>query len=281
MSWTWISPDACSRGRSICVTSPVTTTFEPKPSRVRNICICSGLVFCASSRMMNESFSVRPRMNASGATSIVPFSMYDVSRSGVEHVVERVEQRPQVRVDLGEHVAGQEAEPLAGLDRGAREDDPPDLAVGERRDGERHREVRLAGAGGADREGDRVLADRVDVALLVDRLRRDLLAAVAPDDVVEDLAEVLGLVERGEHRVDRARADLVAALDELDELVDTARASRHVGLVALDASAGCRAGGSCSGAARGARRARRRRRRRARPRRRSEHRENFLHSVSV
>ena len=75
MSRTWISPDACSRGRSICVTSPVTTTFEPKPSRVRNICICSGVVFCASSRMMNESLSVRPRMNASGATSIVPRSM--------------------------------------------------------------------------------------------------------------------------------------------------------------------------------------------------------------
>ena len=64
------------------------------------------------------------------------------------------------------------------------------------------------------------LADRVDVALLVHRLRRDLLAAVAPDDVLEDLAHVLGLVERGEHRVDRVGADLVAALDELDELVD-------------------------------------------------------------
>src|SRR5207253_3113040 len=76
MSCTWISPEACSRGRSICVTSPVTTTFEPKPSRVRNICICSGDVFCASSRMMNESFSVRPRMNASGATSTVPLSRY-------------------------------------------------------------------------------------------------------------------------------------------------------------------------------------------------------------
>ena len=75
MSWTVISPDAWCGGRSICVTSPVTTTFEPNPSRVRNICICSGLVFCASSRMMNESFSVRPRMNASGATSIAPFSM--------------------------------------------------------------------------------------------------------------------------------------------------------------------------------------------------------------
>ena len=63
-------------------------------------------------------------------------------------------------------------------------------------------------------------ADRVDVALLVHGLRRDVLAAVAPDDVVEDLAHVLGLVERGEHRADGVRPDLVAALDELDELVD-------------------------------------------------------------
>ena len=75
MSRTWISPDACSRGRSTCVTSPVTTIFEPKPSRVRNICICSGDVFCASSRMTKLSLSVRPRMKASGATSIVPRSM--------------------------------------------------------------------------------------------------------------------------------------------------------------------------------------------------------------
>src|SRR4051794_9593483 len=82
MSCTWISPERCSRGRAIWVMSPVTTTFEPNPRRVRNICICSGEVFCASSRMMNESFSVRPRMKASGATSIVPRSMYAVSFSG-------------------------------------------------------------------------------------------------------------------------------------------------------------------------------------------------------
>ena len=50
--------------------SPVTTICEPKPSRVRNIFICSGVVFCASSRITNESFSVRPRMNASGAISL-------------------------------------------------------------------------------------------------------------------------------------------------------------------------------------------------------------------
>jgi len=68
-------PERLPPGRSICVTSPVTTIREPKPSRVRNIFICSGDVFCASSRMMNESLRVRPRMNASGATSISPLSM--------------------------------------------------------------------------------------------------------------------------------------------------------------------------------------------------------------
>ena len=62
--------------------SPVTTIFELKPSRVRNIFICSGVVFWASSRMMKLSFSVRPRMNASGATSITPRSRCWVTRSG-------------------------------------------------------------------------------------------------------------------------------------------------------------------------------------------------------
>ncbi len=56
--------------------SPVTTIFEPNPMRVRNIFICSGVVFWASSRMMNASSSVRPLMYASGATSITPRSMY-------------------------------------------------------------------------------------------------------------------------------------------------------------------------------------------------------------
>ena len=41
-----------------------------------------------------------------------------------------------------------------------------------------------------------------------------------PDDVVEDLADVLRLVERADDRIDGARADLLPALDELDELLD-------------------------------------------------------------
>ena len=69
------------RGRSSWVTSPVTTIFEPKPRRVRNIFICSGVVFCASSRMMKLSFRVRPRMNASGAISMTPLSTSCVARS--------------------------------------------------------------------------------------------------------------------------------------------------------------------------------------------------------
>ena len=61
-------------GKSIWVMSPVIAAREPKPRRVRNIFICSRVVFCASSRMMNASFSVLPRMKASGATSIMPVS---------------------------------------------------------------------------------------------------------------------------------------------------------------------------------------------------------------
>ena len=70
---------------------------------------------------------------------------------GLEHVVERVVERAQVRVDLGEDVAGQEAEPLAGLDRGPGEDDAVDLLRLQRLHRERDREVALAGARRADR----------------------------------------------------------------------------------------------------------------------------------
>ncbi|MOA69865.1 hypothetical protein D3C78_1983210 [compost metagenome] len=50
------------RGRSTWVMSPVITAVEPKPIRVRNIFICSSVVFWLSSRMMKLLFKVRPRM---------------------------------------------------------------------------------------------------------------------------------------------------------------------------------------------------------------------------
>src|ERR671929_153437 len=68
-------------------------------------------------------------------------------------------------------------------DRRAREDDPVHLVPAQRRGRHRHREERLARARRADPERDRVAADRVDVALLVYRLRGGLRRAGAPDDV--------------------------------------------------------------------------------------------------
>jgi hypothetical protein len=48
--------------------SPVMTALELNPIRVKNIFICSEVVFWASSKMMNESFKVLPRIKSMGAT---------------------------------------------------------------------------------------------------------------------------------------------------------------------------------------------------------------------
>ena len=79
-----------------------------------------------------------------------------------------------------------------------------------------------------------MVADRVDVALLVERLRRDLGVAVAPDDVVEDLGRALVGVEGAGHRFDRPRRDVVPLLDQLDQLVDHGRRRLHVAGVAVE-----------------------------------------------
>ena len=146
---------------------------------------------------------------------------------GVHHVVQRVEQRAQVRVDLGHQVARQKAEALAGLDGRAREDDAVDLAARERGGRHRHRQERLAGARRADAERDRVAPDRVDVALLVDGLGRHLEVAVAPHDVLEHGARGLALVEHLRDRLDRRRADLVPALDQRRQLAHDGRTRLH------------------------------------------------------
>jgi hypothetical protein len=99
---------------------------------------------------------------------------------GLHHVEQRVPQRPEVRVDLGHQVAGQEAESLPGLDRRAGEDDAAHLLRLERLHRHRHRQPALAGAGRADAEGDHVGGDGVDVALLPARLRPDGAALARP-----------------------------------------------------------------------------------------------------
>ena len=90
----------------------------------------------------------------------------DVARDplGVEHVVERVVERPQVGVDLLLQVARQEAELLPASTAGRARMMPAHLLGDQERHRLRHREVGLAGAGRADAEDDVVLLDRVEVA---------------------------------------------------------------------------------------------------------------------
>ena len=136
------------------------------PSRVRNIFICIDVVFCASSRMMAALVSVRPRMKASGAISISPVCKRAFDDPRIHQIVQRVVDRPQIGIDFLAQIAGQKAEPLAGFDRGPRQDDAIDFLALEQLGGMRHREPGLAGAGRADAEHQFVAFERADIGIL-------------------------------------------------------------------------------------------------------------------
>src|SRR6266540_3352245 len=143
-------PESLPGGRSTWVGSPVTIILLSSPSRVRNILICTGVQFCASSRMMMAWERVRPRMKANAA-------LHPLRR---KHVIQGVVERPQIRIDLLAHVAGKEAEALACLNRGARQDQPVASAAFETDSRERHREIGLAGAGGTGGEDEVITLQR-------------------------------------------------------------------------------------------------------------------------
>ena len=166
----------CPGGRSTWVGSPVITMRVPSPMRVRNIFICAGVVFCASSRMAKACARVRPRMKASGAISISPDTMPARHLLGRHHVVQRVVERAQIGIDLLLHVAGQEAQPLAGLHRRAGQHDPVHPAGLQQRHPLGHREVGLAGAGRADAEHHLVPRQHVHVGAPA----RGVRGAIAP-----------------------------------------------------------------------------------------------------
>ena len=90
---------------------------------------------------------------------------------GRHHVVERVVERAEIGVDLLAHVAGQEAEPLAGLDRRPRQDDALGRAALDHRRGIGDGEVGLAGAGRADAEDQIGAVEGADIGVLHHRPR--------------------------------------------------------------------------------------------------------------
>ena len=146
-------------------------------------------------------------------------------RVGVDHVVQGVVQRPQVGVDLLVQRAGQEAEPLPGLHRRPGQDDPVDLLGLQRLHRLGHRQVGLAGAGRADREHDRVLVDRVDVPLLVQRLGPDGAAAGGQDVQGQHVGRPDARLpaQHGDAALDRVGGQLGARSPAADQLLEEPR----------------------------------------------------------
>ena len=137
--------------------------------------------------------------------------------------MQRVIERAQVRIHFLGKVAGQEAELLSGFDRGPAQHHPRDLVLHQRRQRHRHRQVGLAGAGGADTENDIVIANRVDVELLVDALGRDDALVGRDVNRVEENIFQLGVAvaANNSNRVlDVARIDRVAVLQQIVNLAD-------------------------------------------------------------
>jgi hypothetical protein len=118
-------------------------------------------------------------------------------------------------------VAGEEAELLAGLDGGAREDDPLDPLSLEEVDRHRDREVRLSRPRRADGERDVAVAGRIDVAMLADGLRADLLPPMRDaDDVGEDPVHVLPGLRPLDQVSDIADRRSVVSADQVEQLVE-------------------------------------------------------------
>ena len=90
-----------------------------------------------------------------------------------EHVIERVVEGPQIRIDLLAHVAGEEAEPLSGLDGRTRQDQPVASPALQTRRGESDGEIGLAGAGGPRGKDEVVALKRGEIGALRGSPRRD------------------------------------------------------------------------------------------------------------
>ena len=153
----------------------------------------------------------------------------------IHHLVDRVVQRSQIRVDLVGEGARQEPEPLSRLDRRSREDDAADLAALQGLHGLRHRQVGLARSRRSDAEHDRVQIDRVDIVALTDRLGADHLSARGEDRLAERRARTLA--RRAEHAVRRRHVgglDRETVAGHLEQLVDEHARRAHRALLARE-----------------------------------------------
>ena len=99
-------------------------------------------------------------------------------------LIQRVVERPQIRVNFTLQVARQETEFFTRLNRRTRQDNTAYLIVSECRDRHRHRKVRFSGSGRADAEDDHLFPDRIHVRFLTECFRFDRTACDRVADAV-------------------------------------------------------------------------------------------------
>jgi hypothetical protein len=144
-----------------------------------------------------------------------------LSTLGIDHVVQGVVQRTQVRIDLRHQVAGQESQSFARFDGRTGQNDALDLLRLQRLDRHRDGQPRLAGSGWPDAERDDVGGDGIDVPFLAGGLGTNM---PAPGTLEHLMGEDVGRSLVGLHHPDRlgeaAVIELVTALEQRHQLVE-------------------------------------------------------------
>ena len=157
---------------------------------------------------------------------------------GVQHVVQRVVERAQIRVDFFLQIAGQKSQALAGFHRGPRKNDARHALVHQRRDRHGHGEIRLAGARRPDAEHQIVALDRVHVAALVHGFRRQrFLSEIALPAAVNQAAQrrLPGSAVTTRRKLFRSPLGKIwPSFTRRDIIFQNAGGANHVGLVAFD-----------------------------------------------
>ena len=115
-----------------------------------------------------------------------------------QHVIEGVEERPQVWVDLGDDVAGQETEPLAGFDRRADQNDAFHLSLTQKIYGHADGQKRLAGPGGSDAKRQVVFLHGSHIARLAVGAGPNMPAAVHRRQILHALP-VVSMLDHVQH----------------------------------------------------------------------------------
>ena len=110
------------------------------------------VAFCASSSRTQELLQSSPAHKGERGDFDHAGLHAALDGARVHEILERVIDRTQIRIDFFPHVAGQEAQPFAGLDGGARQDQALDHALLQQGHGMADGEPGLAGAGRPRRE---------------------------------------------------------------------------------------------------------------------------------